>query len=326
VTGDVLVPVLITFLIVNVVLLARAWATGALVRPRPAASRPSPAPLAAERVAPEPVAPEPVAPEPVAPEPADGAAVPGPVEPEPADRDLAPALAVSARADGDSVQEPAAPEPAGPTTLTLATDHALLPGLDDEAAWDRRVADEAARLARYRRPVTIVCVDLDGLDRLRDVLGEEAGDRLTLAMADTLRRLARDTDHIAHLGNGRFAVLMPETPDAAAARFVERVRRACELWLDSAAVAVRLAIGWASTSGELDLAGVQQLAIERMHGGPTPAARRAETVAYPGPAGRGATRLPAPEAPSMATPRLSWETCRDPSCNHKEDHRRDRRR
>jgi diguanylate cyclase (GGDEF)-like protein len=198
-------------------------------------------------------------------------------------------------------------------------------GLDDAVGWDRRVADENARLLRYRRPVTIVRLDLDGLARLRELLGDEAGDRLIRAMADTLRRLARDTDHIAHLGHAGFGVLMPETPEAAAARFVERVSRASELWLDSAAVTVRLAIGWASTTGELDLADVQRLAIDRMRRGLSPAARRAETVAYPGPAGRGATRVPVTEAPSLATPRLSWETCRDPNCNHKEDHRRDRR-
>ena len=50
--------------------------------------------------------------------------------------------------------------------------------------------------------MTIVGLELDGLDRLAGLLGEETADRLVRAMADTLRQLARDTDQIARLGRG----------------------------------------------------------------------------------------------------------------------------
>jgi diguanylate cyclase (GGDEF)-like protein len=252
----------------------------------------------------------------------------------------------------DVAVAPAAPEPP-------ARD--LLPGLDDEAAWDRRIADENARVVRYRRPTTIVRIELDGLDRLTGQLGDEAGDRLLRAMADTLQRLARDTDHIAHLGQGVFGVLMPETPEDAAIVYVDRVSRACELWLESGAIAVRLAIGWASTSGEIGLDDVQRLAMERMQHGPWREARHessAPAVAEEPPveppaeepmasaeaarppvaeappveppaeeplASAEAARPPVAEEPLALTPALTWETCRDPNCNHKEDHRRDRR-
>jgi diguanylate cyclase (GGDEF)-like protein len=200
----------------------------------------------------------------------------------------------------------------------------MLAGLDDEATWDRRLADENARLIRYRRPVTIVRLELDGLDHLVGLLGEEAGDRLLRAMADTLRRLARDTDRIAHLGHGGFGVLMPETSEEAAVVYVDRVNRACEVWLESAAIAVRLDIGWAAASGEATLADVQRLATERMRRGPWRDARRAGAVAD-GPAATKAARPSVAVVASAVAPRLSWETCRDPKCNHREDHRRDRR-
>ena len=57
-------------------------------------------------------------------------------------------------------------------------------------------------------------------------------------------------DHVARLDPGRFGVLLPETDEVAAINYVERVRRACELWLESGAIALRLAIGWASTTGD----------------------------------------------------------------------------
>ena len=52
-------------------------------------------------------------------------------------------------------------------------------------------------------------------------------------MADTIRRHARKADHVARLGPSRFGVLLPETDEVAAINYVERVRQACDLWLES---------------------------------------------------------------------------------------------
>ena len=130
--------------------------------------------------------------------------------------------------------------------------------------WNRVLADEDARIRRYRRPATVVMLDIDGLDRLIERLGPEAADRLIPAVAETLRRSARSADHIARLGHGRFAALLPETDEVQAINYVERVRRACDLWLESGAIALRLAIGWSSTSGDIGLPDAQRIAGERM--------------------------------------------------------------
>ena len=138
------------------------------------------------------------------------------------------------------------------------------PGVLDGPAWSRILGDEAARIKRYHRPGTVVMIQLDGLDRFVDRLGHDAADRIVSVVADTILRLARDADHVARLGPGRFAVLLPETDEVAAINYVERVRRSCELWLESGAIAMRLAIGWAGTTGDPDLAEAQRIATERM--------------------------------------------------------------
>ncbi|MFL5777442.1 MAG: GGDEF domain-containing protein [Chloroflexota bacterium] len=130
--------------------------------------------------------------------------------------------------------------------------------------WHRIVLDEDARIRRYRRPATIVVLELDGLDRLITRLGQEAGDRVIPAVADTIRREARGADHVARLSYGRFAVLLPETDEIQAINYIERVRRSCDLWLESGAVALRLAIGWSSSSGDGGLAEAQKTATDRM--------------------------------------------------------------
>lgn len=147
-------------------------------------------------------------------------------------------------------------------TTTIGVD--APPGVLDGPAWSRILGDEAARIKRYHRPGTVVMIQLDGLDRFVDRLGHDAADRIVSVVADTILRLARDADHVARLGPGRFAVLLPETDEVAAINYVERARRSCELWLESGAIAMRLAIGWAGTTGDPDLAEAQRIATERM--------------------------------------------------------------
>jgi diguanylate cyclase (GGDEF)-like protein len=139
-----------------------------------------------------------------------------------------------------------------------------LTGLLSAGRWARAVADEDARVRRYRRPATIVMIELDGLDRLTARLGDAAGERLIPAVADTIHRLAREADFVARLGDGRFAVLLPETDEIQAINYVERVRRTCDMWLESGAVALRLAMGWASASGDESLHDAGRVATERM--------------------------------------------------------------
>jgi diguanylate cyclase (GGDEF)-like protein len=138
-------------------------------------------------------------------------------------------------------------------------------GLLSASRWARVVADEDARIRRYRRAATIVMIELDGLDKLTARLGDGAGERLMPAVADTVRRLAREADFVARLGDGRFAVLLPETDEIQAINYVERVRRTCDLWLESGAVALRLAMGWASASGDDSLHDAGRVATERMY-------------------------------------------------------------
>jgi diguanylate cyclase (GGDEF)-like protein len=139
-----------------------------------------------------------------------------------------------------------------------------LTGLLVAAEWNRIILDEDARNNRYGRPATVVIVELGGFDRLVDTLGREAGDRILPAVADALRRNARAADFVARLGTGRFGILLPETGEVEAVNYVERVRHACELWLESGAVALELAMGWASPAADTTLVDAAAVAQERM--------------------------------------------------------------
>ncbi len=59
---------------------------------------------------------------------------------------------------------------------------------------------------------------------------------------------------------------MPETDEILAINYIERVRKACDLWLESGAVSLRLAVGWASSTGDGSLVDAEALATDRMYG------------------------------------------------------------
>lgn len=121
-------------------------------------------------------------------------------------------------------------------------------GFDLPSGWARRLVDESARIQRYGRTSTIVLVELSGLDRLADRLGVDAAERLIRPIASTMRRLGRSADNLARLGPTRLAVLLPDTDEIKAINYIERVRDACDVWLEAGAVSLRLAIGWAEIS------------------------------------------------------------------------------
>ncbi len=121
-----------------------------------------------------------------------------------------------------------------------------LTGLENRAAWDEHVVAEEARRGRYARSVTIVSADLDNLKAVNDRYGHEAGDRLIRAAANLLRRHARGSDRIARVGGDEFLILMPETDEHGAGRYLSRVRAAIRRIQATEVSALQLSFGAAT--------------------------------------------------------------------------------
>src|SRR5215208_5726716 len=84
-----------------------------------------------------------------------------------------------------------------------------LTGLPSRAAWTEALEAERVRRARYRRPVVVMNVDIDGLKHTNQRFGREAGDEVLRGAAGVLRRNLRDADLVARIGEDEFGVLMP---------------------------------------------------------------------------------------------------------------------
>ena len=139
-------------------------------------------------------------------------------------------------------------------------------GLADPAAWDRSVRAESARVARFNRPVTVVMAELPNIDDVAGRLGRAAADRVVTETARLLVAQGRAVDRIAWLGDARFGVLLVETEELRAGRYIERIRAIADDWLESAGLSVRLSLGWASPGQGGDVMAATAIAQERMRG------------------------------------------------------------
>ena len=129
-----------------------------------------------------------------------------------------------------------------------AVDIRTLPGrLEFGAALER----ESLRSARYGRPASVAIVELipERQNQAIDVwLRSLAG-----PVSRTLRQSTRMTDLGARMANARFQVLLPETAEAGAGRFAERLSSVCQTSIDAAGapVAVRVTVAVASPDHSL---------------------------------------------------------------------------
>jgi diguanylate cyclase (GGDEF)-like protein len=138
-------------------------------------------------------------------------------------------------------------------------------GFDGPATWAKRLTEENARVQRYGRAATVVLVELAGVDRLAERLGPDAAERLVPPIGTTMRRQARSADSLARLSPTRFAVLLPDTDEVKAINYVERVRAACDVWLEAGAVSLRLSMGWAEINANQPVDPAVQTAEQRLN-------------------------------------------------------------
>ena len=143
-----------------------------------------------------------------------------------------------------TIVEPRSTETGGIPEPTGWTD--ALTGLEGPDFWRKLVIAEVARTTRYKRPMTIVLLDVDGIDDIRRVWGPAVARHTLRETAQCLRRMARTSDHLVRIGPTRFGILLAETDEIASINFVERVRDAGPRSVARTAELVHFVFGWAS--------------------------------------------------------------------------------
>ena len=99
-----------------------------------------------------------------------------------------------------------------------------LTGLVNRRRFIEALDAEIERARQFASPLTIVLADLDNFKQVNDEFGHHGGDVVLRAFADLIRSHVRDVDVSGRIGGEEFAILLPETDRAGAARVAERMR------------------------------------------------------------------------------------------------------
>jgi diguanylate cyclase (GGDEF)-like protein len=103
-----------------------------------------------------------------------------------------------------------------------------LSGLYNRRYFQDTLAREVKRAQRYRRRLSLLVFDVDGLKAINDEHGHLAGDALLVETADRLRSVTRSADVASRIGGDEFAVILPESTVADAQQLHERLSRVLE--------------------------------------------------------------------------------------------------
>jgi diguanylate cyclase (GGDEF)-like protein len=120
--------------------------------------------------------------------------------------------------------------------------------LDNRITWQEALRLESARSERHRRPVSVVILEAEVRPGADD--GEASREQLVRPIAHVLWRAARETDHVTRAGDARFLVLLPETAEADAAHFADRIVADCEVWLAATRTPVYFQVTVAAASSD----------------------------------------------------------------------------
>jgi len=82
---------------------------------------------------------------------------------------------------------------------------------------------------RYKRPLSILLLDIDHFKHINDRFGHLVGDEVLKALSTLLRMQIRQSDVVARWGGEEFMILLPDTPLPSAIKMAEALRQRIEV-------------------------------------------------------------------------------------------------
>jgi diguanylate cyclase (GGDEF)-like protein len=99
-----------------------------------------------------------------------------------------------------------------------------LTSLLNRRAYDLRFPREVERAHRQNYSLYLAIVDVDNFKDYNDTFGHDAGDKVLIALSDTIKECTRNSvDLCFRLGGDEFAVLLPQTTATQATEIVQRI-------------------------------------------------------------------------------------------------------
>lgn len=132
-------------------------------------------------------------------------------------------------------------------------------GAYNERSLNETLSREISRSEATGHPLSLALLSIDHRDELTGVYGEDALAGLSAAISQSLRTTIRAGDSHYHLGNGRFFLLLPFTPEEGLRVTAERVRRLLDESRWPPVASITASIGCTTrTTGETSVAALRE--------------------------------------------------------------------
>ena len=103
-----------------------------------------------------------------------------------------------------------------------------LTGLFNRAYWEQSLKEEFTQIKVSDGSCSLVIFDIDHFKLVNDTYGHPVGDEVIRRTSSLLRKTARSSDICGRFGGEEFTVLLPNTNQAQASYFAERLRKRVE--------------------------------------------------------------------------------------------------
>jgi diguanylate cyclase (GGDEF)-like protein len=100
-----------------------------------------------------------------------------------------------------------------------------LTGAYNKRFFDEDLERELFRFFRYKRPLSLLMIDIDLFKKVNDEYGHLAGDRVLTQLGQLIAQDVRREDTFCRYGGEEFAILMPEMELRGAVLLAERIRK-----------------------------------------------------------------------------------------------------
>jgi diguanylate cyclase (GGDEF)-like protein len=125
----------------------------------------------------------------------------------------------------------------------------MLTGLVNRRAFEEKLSDGFQKAQTNRRPLALLVVYLDDLEKRIDEFGHAAGNETLRSIGEVLRKSVRGGQIAARIGGEEFAVLLPEMTRLQAANLARRVQETLKrVRVDLSPVSVSVGCVWLDES------------------------------------------------------------------------------
>lgn len=90
------------------------------------------------------------------------------------------------------------------------------------------ITDQIKISNRYKRPLSIVFLDIDNFKYVNDEYGHQAGDLVLKEFTSVIKNNIRDVDSFGRWGGEEFIILLPETPKSTLDNILNKIQEAIE--------------------------------------------------------------------------------------------------